>query len=212
MHKTQIKNEIEKRSIRQVVHFTQLSNLENILKYGLLPKDTLDADEHLYEGNDDLRIDSCINASCLSVSFPNYKMFYSCRMQDRSVKWIVISFDPRILWKKDCAFCVENAASNAVACMPLESRKTPESFLGLFKDHDNYPTRADLSIPEYYPTNPQAEILIFEPVERIYIKAIYFQTRNAGLDAKNKYGHFGKIRFASSIKAFGPRIDYPHWK
>ncbi len=68
---------LEKRNIRNLIHFTRAENLLGIIENGLLPRDCLDADTCIF--NDEYRYDQCEDAVCTSIEFPNYKMFFSLR-------------------------------------------------------------------------------------------------------------------------------------
>lgn len=211
MDNEEIKNEIEKRGIKRLVHFSRLENLDSIIEFGLWPRTALDELKVRYIYNDDSRMDGYSDASCLSIGFPNYKMFYYCRMKNDKENWIVLTLSPDILWQKDCAFCHKNAASRDVACIPLHERKKTEAFFKLFEDGENFPKRSALRIPISYPTNPQAEILVFEPIEAEYIKRIVFQCPILAKKAEIKYEKYG-IKSIFQPKFFSPRGDFKHWK
>jgi hypothetical protein len=68
---------VAEREIDCLVHFTRASNLDSILQRGLLPRDILMV-EGYNDFNDQYRHDGT-NAVCLSIGFPNYKMFFSLR-------------------------------------------------------------------------------------------------------------------------------------
>ena len=69
---------IKRRNITELCHFTRVSNYESIMKYGLCSRAYLESHDVLSaEYSDELRLDGYIDAISLSVSFPNYKMFYS---------------------------------------------------------------------------------------------------------------------------------------
>ena len=154
----QIQELIRHRSVKHVLHFTQLMNLASIVQHGLLPRNALYARHISFNHNDDVRLDGALDASCLTLSWPNYKMFYRYRMANPTVPWVVVSFKPEILWEIDCAFCVENAANNRVHTVPLLDRMTATALESMLLDHECYPTRAKLGIPTHFPTNPQAEV------------------------------------------------------
>lgn len=67
---------LKQRQIDRLYHFTQAENLSNIFRYGLLPREILENEEIDSCFNDDYRFDNCLNAVCMSIEFPNYKMFY----------------------------------------------------------------------------------------------------------------------------------------
>lgn len=211
MNNPSIKNEINKRKIKRLAHFTRLENLDSIIEYGLWPRASLDELKVNYTYNDETRIDGCSNACCLSLSYPNYKMFYLCRKNNKETAWIVLSFFADILCAKDCAFCHKNAASNEVTCISIQERKKPEAFFKLFEDYDDSPKRSDLNIPLAYPTNPQAEILVFDPIEPEFIEGIYFEDQKLSIKAKLKYEKYNfKCEYLPS--AFSARSDYKHWQ
>ena len=84
------------RHIEDCVHFTNVLNLKSIINYGLLPKSTLKEESMNFQENDVYRYDGFENATSLSITFPNYKMFYSIRTQDTSKNWAV---------SNRCVFC-----------------------------------------------------------------------------------------------------------
>ena len=120
----------------------------------------------------------------LSLSFPNYKMFYSIRETRKKIagadhsQGVVLLLDVEVLWELDCAFCRENASSNRVRHIPLEDRKGPDALRSLFQeefyDDTKVILRRSLAIPAHYPTNPQAEILVFDKIPSKHINTIVF--------------------------------------
>lgn len=207
-----IKTEVHKREIKHALHFTKINNLSNILQYGLIPRADLNSCNIAYHHNDEMRVDYCENASCLSISFPNYKMFYSYRMNDPSQEWIVLSLSPRLLWEKDCAFCYSNAASAEISGIPLDDRKKPEAFLKMFNEFEEYPNRSELRIKDCCPTNPQAEVLVFNVIEFDYFQGIFFQDSNAMLTCQKKFELLKKLPCGCGGNAFLARGDYEYWK
>ena len=130
------------------------------------------------------RLDRHKEAICLSISFPNYPLFSKFSWSDDEGQpdysgWVVLLLDAKVLWELDCAFCQENAASNAVRHIPLEERKKPDALKGMFVDvcrdtkGDVY-ERQSMQIPIHYPTHPQAEVLVFNQIQSNYIKEVHF--------------------------------------
>lgn len=146
---------ISERNIKELIHFTRIDNIPTILEYGILPRDQLDiyAPEAII--NDVSRYDGHTDASCLSVSFPNYKMFYHYSNNNQS-QWAVLSLDPQLLYDLDIDefyFYPENAA---------KSETNRCSFAEMFGKSNN-------NLPE----DPQAEILAFGVINPKYISRIY---------------------------------------
>ena len=199
---------IEERGIKHLYHFTQAQNLTSIVNYGLLPKDDLEFCGIAYSNNDSYRYDECTNAVCTSVEFPNYKMFYSLRKGNPNSEWAVIELDARILYEYDCIFCWTNAGDYTMYSKPIEQRIGRDAFANLFGDCSGYPKRKSLGIPDCYPTNPQAEVLVCGTIHPEYIKRIYFENKtiyDKYIDALPP----AITTWRSYI--FGPRKDWAFW-
>lgn len=199
---------LRERNIRNIIHFTRAENLLGILDKGLLPRMALDEDESIF--NDAYRYDNCENAICASIEFPNYKMFYTLRLNEPGTEWVVLILDASILLDFQCAYCETNAGSEEMYSMSLSNRMGTDAFLRMFAANSDGRRREDLGIPDYYPTNPQAEILIFGEIPIDYIKCIIFDS----------YLTLGKYRpyIPEKIKAivdrdyYFARKDYKHWQ
>jgi len=205
-----MENFVDSRKIEYILHFTRVENLDSILYSGLIPRDELERTGTNSTFNDEYRYDNCKNALCCSVGHPNYKMFYSLRMNNPRTEWCVIGIKKDVLWNKDCAFCIENAASNSVTSISINQRKGLQAFMKLFDEIENKPPRNVLAIPDNCPTNPQAEILIFDRIEVDNIIGVVFQSQQRADEYKTKYN---KDNFFIYHKAFFyPRKDYEHWR
>ena len=143
------------------------------------------------------------------VPHPNYKMFYPLWHGDRSVEWVVIGCKPDILWEKDCAFCVENAASNNVTCIPIEDRKGEQAFNLIFDEAEGVPSRAELDLLDSFPTNPQAEILVFDKIEPENIIGAICQSKPREIELINQYPDF---EFLYHRADFSARKGWEHWQ
>ena len=175
----------QRRGITTPVHFTRIENLRNILHEGLLDHQSLlKRHGQQFVPNDRKRLDGHKEAICLSLSFPNYPLFskFSWSNNDNQPDysgWVILLLDTKVLWELDCAFCQENAASNAVRYIPLKKKKKPDALKGMFVDvcrdtKGNVYQRQSLQIPDDYPTHPQAEVLVFDQIQSDYIKEVHF--------------------------------------
>ena len=205
-----MKRIMEERNIDRLYHFTQASNLKSILEHGIMPKDDLDYLGITSRCNDEYRFDGCTNAVCTSLEFPNYRMFYSLRMKQRDIDWAVIMLDARIVYELPCAFCWTNASDSMVSAIPIQQRMGRNAFENLFADHPDYPKREQLHIPDFYPTNPQAEVLVFDTIPVEYIKYIYFEN----VSTHSKYiDVISQITDSSwNPTLFAPRKDWEFWQ
>jgi hypothetical protein len=112
-HKTEVIRRIcEERGVDELVHFTNILNLENIIRYGLLSRKEIETKGIRYYFNDSKRLENMSHAICLSISFPNYKMFSKYM---RAGKFLIISLDKSILWELICIFCPTNAAQKNIS-------------------------------------------------------------------------------------------------
>ena len=100
------------RNIPYLVHFTHVDNLPSILQHGLQPRSVVDDanqnKNNILFGkniifNDSYRVDYKREYNCLSVSFPNWRMFWGCR-QNSGGNWVVLLLHPKILWEKESLF------------------------------------------------------------------------------------------------------------
>ena len=170
---SQIRQVCMEHYITTLFHFTRIENLCTILQNGLLGRSILETWEQQPLFNDSDRADGYKEAVCLSISFPNYKMFWSIRKKkekNKGVKdsqWIVLLLDARVLWELDCAFCYTNAASGVVKPLlskeQIDEQKRPEALKNMFAE-DYYDSireiqinRQNLRIPGNYTTDPQKE-------------------------------------------------------
>jgi len=180
------------------------------MEYGLLSRVELSKRGIISEVNDEERNDGCLDAICLSISHPNYKMFYPLRCDNPSVDWAVFQIKPRVLWRKDCAFCVSNAACTSVTCIPISERKGVQAFLKMFENHKAFPPRDLLDIDDSMPTNPQAEVLVFDKISIDDIVNISFE--NFRLRQKYAPVISGDIKTRCNPSVFKGRKDWRHWK
>ena len=201
---------IRKRKIHSLYHFTQTENLGSIFRYGIVPRETLEKCKIESHYNDDFRYDNCRNAVCTSIEFPNYKMFFCLRQKNSSIKWVVIELDANILCNFECAFCWTNAGDKTMYNQSIEQRMGKMAFQKLFENRQGYPQRENLEIPDSYPTNPQAEVLVFDIISADYIKSLYFEDSAV----MQMFQHIipDKISVSVNKNYFAPRKDFGLWK
>ena len=203
---------MERRGIKFLTHFTRLDNVKNILEYGLLGRSSLYDASIDYYYNDHHRIDNIQNGICCSISFPNYKMFWGIRKNqeiqngvDPDNDWVILRLKPDLLWEKRAYFCRYNAASNQERFN--KNKTNSESFKSMFDDLEHI-ERKQLGIPDYFTTNPQAEVVFIEKIEPEWIIDIC---------KKNGYGMDcfmpNNLEFSryESETLFKPRSDYQYW-
>lgn len=208
---------LKQKGIKNLCHFTCANNLESIFKYGIFSRAKLDRLRMSYFYNDADRYDLCIDAICTSIEFPNYKMFYSYAKKCPDIDWVVLFIDANFITKTEfnVSFCRTNASSSLYRSVDIRKLTKPENFLEMFDEIPGFSSRVSLSLPDYYPTDPQAEVLLFGSVPTDYIKSVVFSNRRA----RDKYSPFipdGVGIYVSGENPyypdfFGPRKDYKAW-
>jgi hypothetical protein len=173
------------REIPFLVHFTRLNNLASILRHGLLPVSDQGGLVHAPVINDQLRLDGHLDGTPLSIAFPNYLMFNRYKLLP-DTEWVVLGIDASVLWTKDCAFCQRNAATGMMAQQPLDTLRTLAAFQGMYEEIEDLNSRQEQRLRAYDPTDPQAEVLVFDQIEPNLILGVAFTTQairddNAGL-------------------------------
>ena len=196
----EIKEFAKKLEIPYLIHFTRWENIDGIFQNGLLPKILIEDLPYEVSINDEIRLDGHEDSVSLSIAFPNYRMFYRYRMNSSAVGWVVLAIHPSVLWEYECAFCKYNAADSRISCIPKEELKNLSSFRIMFvEDEQNEllkellgeeykrETREDKKLKAFDPTDPQAEVLVFDiiPVEKII--GVAFENKKLLNEFKQKY-------------------------
>ena len=193
-----------------LAHFTRVTNLSSILRRGLLGRNILAPHMGwLPIFNDPVRLDGCREAVCLSISFPNYQMFYRLSVNNRA-DWVVLLLDASVLWEQDCAFCRENAASKAVREIPLDARRQQSALADMFTDYPPV-VRASLAIPANYTTHPQAEVLALDPIPCNHIRAAHFLSQEAFHNWRKGDKQAYHYQFFVGSQYFARRTDFAVW-
>ncbi|WP_235019443.1 DarT ssDNA thymidine ADP-ribosyltransferase family protein [Tabrizicola flagellatus] len=165
---------VKSRGISELLHFTKADNLKSILAEGLLPVEALLRKNRRYQRNDLLRLDNRLDAVSLSVSFPNYRMFWKYRMESVNSDWVVLILDPALLIEHVCAYCRLNAADHRIRCLSDESLAGVAAFEAMFAVAEDKVRPSVLR--ECDPTDSQAEILVFGEIAPSFIRSVVFQT------------------------------------
>ncbi len=204
---------MKERNVRYLVHFTPVDNLDRIIREGLVPRS---CQEEKGVWTDEHRIDNMTDCNCLSISFPNYQMFYKKRQNMRN-DFAVILIDPyclNLFTEKDLFFLPHNAAS-------VLFRNNPYKFTGLNALSNMFCTtftldgkniqRESLAIPQNYTTSPQAELLIRGTIPPTYFREIHITNHDI-------IGEVRHISANSLVKVFWcdeyfrARRDYQVWR
>lgn len=214
---------LEQREVNFLVHFTPISNLPSILKYGILPRSELNARRIHADTPDKDRLDNRLDYSSFSIAFPNYKVFFNKRCTTQ-YQYAVLIIDPQIILDlplSAISYLPGNAASNKI--------NNAENYIGIDAVKALYSptvqigetiyTREQMGIPDHYPTNPQAEVFIRSAIKPQYIRSIKGETSAQVAEIKELLLHEAaqsplllknKINYNKDF--FMPRVDHRFWK
>ncbi len=215
-----IKSIAEDRKIDVLCHFTRVENLSGILRDGLLSRTALERSGVSFIPTDMSRQDGYSEAVCLSISFPNYRMFYYKRELFRNCgpvrhsQWVVLLFDVRLLWELECGFCQQNAAAYSERSVSREEMRATPAFARMFSDSDGVSRQElwDLNIPRNYPTNPQAEVLVFDTVPTTYLREVHFHDIRALESWQHNHSTAVQAKMSYGPTYFLPRKDSELWQ
>jgi hypothetical protein len=204
-YKNDIAEFLTERGIGSLFHFTRRENLKQILSSGLLPRVWLEkppirnalrprfSDEQRWDGRKD--------SNCLSISFPNYRMFFS-KAQTRQHEWVVLEFEATVLECYRAEFAPMNLSKKGV--------KPTIGVQGAQRMFCNWPLREALRLKRCHTTCPEAEALVGKILLPNRIRAIHFhpKSRNSAVVAMAKKRG---IPVVISERMFRPRQDYRYW-
>lgn len=194
---------INNKGLKYLVHFTNVLNLDSILKNGLYSNEDLDRNKIDAHTNDEHRLEELEDGICLSIKFPNSRMFYSCRQRDQSTKWCVLVLDISILYEKKCLFFDTNAAFGKFRNVDLKYLASAQALDGLFaneiQNKDGLLQRFN-SLLTNDTTDVQAEVICMEHIEPKYIQGAIFNSN----DLMSLYGtNYPDKRFVSHQGRWG---------
>lgn len=200
----ELKEYCEERNINELVHFIRCTTLPSLLRYGLITQSILKNARQIVE--DKNRADQKNDHVCMSVDFPNYKLFYK-RRKERipSESWCIATTSKSLIWERSCIFYPVNAAKDNGAY----GQKGISGFKAMYAEKSGDIKRST-SINVSHTTNPQAEILIPDSIPPRMISTIYFQT---DIDLEY-FGEMVKIagkNIQTREELFLPRADYRQW-
>ena len=199
---------IAERQIGALFHFTRAEHLPGISEHGVVPRQTLENLNLPFEQNDNERWDHAPDASCVSISWPNFRTFCTFRYtRFPETTWAVLEMAPDVLWELECAFCHTNAASGCVSHLTRRDRSTASALAGLFSDHDGGPSRSECAILSSYPTDPQAEVLVFGTIPPGRVRCAYVEN----ILAMRRVPSANRIPVRVDARYFGQRSDHGVW-
>ncbi|WP_336652117.1 MULTISPECIES: DarT ssDNA thymidine ADP-ribosyltransferase family protein [unclassified Leucobacter] len=166
--------EIEKRGISHIVHFTQSRNFKSILNDGELRSVASLADDKFksYSESDSIRADGHPDKLSVSIQYPNAYYLNKARPRAEGFEdWIMLVLEPQVLAFEGTLFCPYNAAKSGVPRQP-----GGEGLKACYAQSiDSGGPRAFCRGVQHdprCPTDLQAEALVPAPIPIEYIKGV----------------------------------------
>lgn len=162
------------RNITSLFHFTSIKNLESIVTHGFLGRESLKERVLEFTPSDQIRYEPILDGVCFSLSRPNHYMAARKIVSGHEMVLPELQGLDSLLTNYNFISSPGNFGS------PTLKRKIeswPEEFIGgqglmnLFKSHA---TREKYSIPDFEPTDLQAEIIVVERLPWSFVEKVYF--------------------------------------
>ena len=162
------------RNITSLFHFTSIKNLESIVTHGFLGRESLKERGLDFTPSDQIRYEPILDGVCFSLSRPNHYMAARKIVSGHEMVLLELQGLDNLLTNYNFFSSPGNFGS------PTLKRKIeswPEEFIGgqglmnLFKSPA---TREKYSIPDFEPTDLQAEIIVVERLSWSFVKKVYF--------------------------------------
>jgi len=163
---------LRRKGIKKLFHFTHISNLESILLKGIQTRRYLDFSETSYKVTDPDRLDKFTESISFSIGEPN-RLLLPQKIFTFENQLVLLEVSANSLLTQNFAAFPSNAASGY---FQGEIINNPERYIGarglegIFLNRD---LRNQAKLPIDVPTDTQAEILFFQPIDPDKIQKIH---------------------------------------
>lgn len=191
-----IREEIRRRGITRVVHFTQsrklvhiLSSPDGILSNLRLRKGAVD----VFDANDPLRLDGHLDDINCSIEGPNVWMLNKAKAREEFFEdWVIVVISPRILWGDSVEFTDYNAAGGSVHRYPGIAGFN-RLFAPTVRSQGGRTRSRPASMLASSPTDDQAEVLVRGQIPRSSIEAVAVKSREAAIIERRRLSLVSRI-------------------
>lgn len=197
----EMKKAVEQREIPFLVHFTYVDNLPSIVENGLLSRQIMDQNNTPYHYNDDLRLDNRPHTVSLSIAAPNSDMFSALKYRSNTTNeyWAMVIIDPKVLWELPCLYFSNNAACSEFRWKADWFFQKKRAFDAMFAGDRSS------NMPAFYPTLPQAEVMVVDHVPAKYIQTIHLYDQRIVEYLKPKVGKHEYLFEKNDLSIFDGR-------
>ena len=154
--------EIKKRHITRLVHFTRIESLAEIIRYREIASTRRLRDRYrMTVVNDRRRIDGHLDYVCCSIEYPNVYVLNRYREQNVKQDWVILFLTPILHMLPTTKFSPVNAATGG----GIHVADGIEGFKSMFVEcvPSRAPRRRHSHLPSC-PTDIQAEVLVMDTV------------------------------------------------
>jgi hypothetical protein len=204
------------RKIENLYHFTSIQNLNSLRENGFLGREALTGSEIQFQISDSSRTEPIKNAICFSFSKPNRFMMMNKINSGRDIVLLELGNPLEILSSKRFIASPGNFAKHS---LKNDFMNWPEKFaggVGLTRLFLNETLRKKYELEPQETTDPQAEIILLDPLPWNHVVRIFSPTSKE-YASQEKIREFtksnsGKIEFVSqNLEMFKP-IDWSNVK
>jgi len=209
--------EIAKRKIKYLIHFTPTINLYSILENKKIMSraklENLDIEQFdildYIKFSDNIRYDDK-NYINLSISSPNtflFSKFQSNSKDNPEINWCVLKISNKYIYENSTLFSVVNAASYS-AKNQFGISKDSNGFKNMFMKEVTYNNRCfnrvKYNLKDKYPTDIQAEVLVKDIILSDDIIEVCFKNEEDLAQAKAAMSEFNTNNFTVDNEIFNP--------
>lgn len=197
-HFEKVSDYFKSKKIRHLIHFTNIDNVESIMQHGIIPRTTRIQKGIKFKWSDEKRSDEHPERSCFSVGWPNELMLYK-KQEYEHMEFAILLIDISVIDKIDSENIYYSAINAATSGASFS--KGLYGAESLFKE-DKERRREIFHLPDDFPTNIQAEILIRDIIPPEYIREIHVN--------KHEYlSVFDSLTSTVELKLDGKYFTYP---
>jgi hypothetical protein len=193
---SEISQWLQRRKITKLFHFTHIDNLESILRDGFQTRQYLDFHQQRYTPSDHDRLDGFPESLSFSIGKPN-----SLLLPEKNFKYdyklILLEVAANNLLTQSFGALPSNAAKGYFQEILSTNKSRFVGIKGLQGMYLNEELRKRACLPIEEPTDPQAEILFFEPIE---------STKVIGVHLSERFPESERKKFTKIVS------DFPHLK
>lgn len=164
---------LENRSIRNILHFTHISNLISILTNGLKSLEIIEKARIIKKSHDIGRYDEIRQGIFCSIAYPNIWMLNG-KKNINPQEYAILEIMENALFLQHFAAFPGNSARNELKTHAEENLNQYVGVTGLRRMFLNKDLRSKQNVPKNEPTDLQAEIIFFNELNPDRIRKIHF--------------------------------------